>query len=110
MIGNCSDTTSEGDLAGYVLEPNAVIIEYAGLQLQWQFYAPVYETAEQVKSRIPDFRNVLYWEPGIKTNKDGNNIVSFFSSDVPGRYAVEIQGITGSGQAGSQVNYFTAKK
>ncbi len=108
--GVASYSTYEGDLAGFVLDPNAVIIEYTGLQLQRQFYSPVYETTEQVKSRIPDFRNVLYWEPGIKTTKDGNNVVSFFSSDVPGRYAIELQGITASGQSGSQVFYFTVKK
>ena len=108
--GIASYSTYEGDLAGFVLDPNAFIIEYAGLQLQRQFYSPVYGTTEQVKSRIPDFRNVLYWEPGIKTNKDENNIVSFFSSDVPGRYAIELQGITASGQAGSQVFYFSVKK
>ncbi len=108
--GIASYSTYDGDLAGFVLDPNAVIIEYAGLQLQRQFYSPVYETPDQVKSRIPDFRSVLYWDPGIKTNKEGNNIASFFSSDQPGRYAVELQGITASGQAGSQVFYFTVKK
>ncbi len=108
--GIASYSTYEGDLAGFVLDPNALIIEYAGLQLQRQFYSPVYETSEDRKSRLPDFRNVLYWEPAIKTNKDGNNIVSFFSSDVPGRYAIQLQGITPSGQAGSQVFYFTVKR
>lgn len=101
--GIASYSTYQGDLGGYQLDPSAIILEYAGLQLQRQFYSPQYETTEDKKSRIPDFRNLLYWSPDIKTGKGGTEQVNFFSSDLPGNYAIVVQGITSTGGAGSKI-------
>jgi hypothetical protein len=105
--GIASYSTYSGDLAGFELDPNALIIQYAGLQLQRQFYAPVYETEQQVNNRLPDFRNLLYWNPNIKTNYLGKQEISFFSSDINGSYAIVIQGNTADGTAGYSVKTFT---
>ena len=102
--------TYQGDLAGFQMDPNAVIIEYEGLQLQRQFYSPQYETANQVKKRIPDFRNLLYWSPDLKTNKDGKQQIVFYSGDIPGNYALVVQGISASGEAGFTVNQVKVNK
>ncbi|MGN6397776.1 MAG: hypothetical protein ACTHMI_19545 [Mucilaginibacter sp.] len=99
--GIFSFTTYKGDLGGVELNPKAVVIDYEGLQLRRQFYSPAYETDAQVKSRIPDFRNLLYWAPTV--NAQGK--VSFFTSDLAGKYVGVVQGLTESGDAGSQ--YFT---
>jgi len=73
------------------------------MQLQREFYSPVYNTPAQAGSRIPDFRNTLYWAPAITTM--GKDAVSFYTSDEPGRYVGVVQGINANGDAGSQ--YFT---
>jgi hypothetical protein len=99
--GIFSFTTYKGDLGGVELDPKAVVIDYEGLQLHRQFYSPVYDTEAQSSSRIPDFRNLLYWSPNI----NAQNKVSFYTSDQPGKYVGVIQGITGNGDAASQ--YFT---
>jgi len=101
--GIFSFTTYKGDLGGVDLDPHAVVIDYEGLQFQREFYSPVYDTETKAASRLPDFRNVLYWSPAI--NKQGKDAVSFFTSDQKGKYIGVIQGITGNGEAGSQ--YFT---
>ncbi|MBK5271599.1 MAG: hypothetical protein JJE22_11370, partial [Bacteroidia bacterium] len=44
-----------------VSDAHSIVLDYEGLQYQREFYSPVYETQEQITSRIPDFRNVLYW-------------------------------------------------
>ncbi|MCW3087006.1 MAG: hypothetical protein JWQ78_392 [Sediminibacterium sp.] len=108
--GIVSYTTYTGDLAGFPLDANALIVEYEGLQLQREFYSPVYETAAQVGSRLPDFRNVLYWSPDVRTNARGTQQLSFYTADLPGKYAVVIQGITANGLAGSTVSTFTVNK
>jgi hypothetical protein len=100
-------STYQGDLAGFPLDANALIVEYEGLQLQREFYSPKYETTEVVNSRLPDFRNLLYWSPEIHTGKDGKKRVSFFTGDIPGKYAVIIQGITANGLAGTRNLIFT---
>ena len=99
--GIFSFVTYKGDLAGLELNPHAVVIDYEGLQLSRQFYSPVYDTEQQAASRIPDFRNVLYWTPNLTSQ----NKVSFFTSDQPGKYVGVVQGLTGNGDAASQ--YFT---
>jgi hypothetical protein len=108
--GIISFKTYEGDLAGYELDPNAVVLEYEGLQNQREFYSPVYETNEQIESRIPDFRNVLLWSPEIKTDTGGKTTLSFYSSELVGKFVVLVQGLTQSGLPGSSVFSFNVNK
>jgi hypothetical protein len=93
-------STYKGDLAGFLLDRNVSIQEFEGLQVQRQFYSPVYETEDQRKSRIPDLRNVLFWSPEVLTGHDGKKHLSFSTSDFPGRYMILIQCITSDGRMG----------
>ncbi len=104
--GIVSYFTYNGDLSGYQLDPNSVVAEYEGLQYEREFYSPQYETPQQQLSRLPDFRNVLYWSPILKTKKGKNNI-SFYTSDIPGKYIVVVQGISDEGIAGCASFNFT---
>lgn len=99
--GIFSFTTYKGDLGGVELDPNAVVLDYEGLQLERIFYSPVYDTGNQAASRMPDFRNLLYWNPSIHTKA----VSSFYTSDQVGKYLGVLQGISADGHAGSQ--YFT---
>ncbi|MDB4904805.1 MAG: hypothetical protein JWQ63_4086 [Mucilaginibacter sp.] len=101
--GIFSFTSYKGDLGGVELDPHAIVVDYEGMQLRREFYSPVYETETQSTSRIPDFRNLLYWSPSV--NATGKGAASFYTSDQKGEYIGVIQGITTNGQAGSQ--YFT---
>lgn len=101
--GIFSFTTYKGDLGGVEIDPHAAVLDYEGLQLRREFYSPVYDTEMKSSSRIPDFRNLLYWSPEI--NLEGKNAVSFYTSDQPGKYVGAVQGITTNGDAG--VQYFT---
>ena len=105
--GVFSFTTYKGDLGGIDLDPHAVVIDYEGLQFKREFYSPVYDTQAQATSRIPDFRNLLYWSPAVSAS--GNGSVSFYTSDLPGKYIGVVQGITASGAAGSQSFMFDVK-
>jgi hypothetical protein len=107
--GIISYGTYTGDLSGFPLDRNAYILEYEGLQLQREFYSPVYDTRDPQSSRIPDLRNVLYWSPNILTDTQGRQQMSFYTSDVRGRYSVVIQGITADGKAGSMMTSFEVR-
>lgn len=102
-------TTYKNDLAGVEMDPHAVIIDYEGMQLQREFYSPVYETADQQKSRTPDFRNLLFWSPNVNTGSHAATNVSFYTSDRAGKYFGLIQGITADGDAGVQPFTFEVK-
>ncbi len=103
-------TTYNGNMPGFELDPHATVIDYEGLQLQREFYSPVYETKIQSENRLPDFRNVLYWSPDLRTNATGKAAVGFYSSDLPGKYEVVLQGITASGQSISKKIQFQVKE
>ncbi|OKS88675.1 hypothetical protein RG47T_4153 [Mucilaginibacter polytrichastri] len=100
LDGIFSFTTYKGDMGGVELDPHAVVLDYEGMQLQRRFYSPVYDTDAQINSHLPDFRNVLYWQPNAGTTVNGKNQVTFYTSDQPGRYIAIIQGITQNGEAG----------
>jgi len=105
--GLVSYTTYKGDLGGFELDPRALMQEYEGVQLQREFYAPTYETAEQKQSRLADFRNLLHWEPTIKLSLGKETQKTFYTSDQPGTYMVVLQGLTANGIAGSKKFTFT---
>ena len=108
--GIASFTTYKGDLNGFELDPHAIVVDYEGIQLQRKFYAPEYETEQQLTSHLPDFRNLLFWEPEVKTKSDGKETLGFYTSDLPGKYAIVLQGINASGMSGSQVVFFDVKR
>jgi hypothetical protein len=99
-------TSYKGDLAGYILDPRAAVVDYEGLQMQREFYAPSYATDEQATSHLPDFRNVLYWAPMLPTDGQGRGVLSFYTSDLPGKYVVIVEGLAGDGRAGSGMASF----
>jgi hypothetical protein len=103
--GILSYTTYKGNLGGVEVEPHAVVLDYEGLQLQREFYSLVYDTEDAIKSRIPDFRNLLYWQPDISTITAGKSQQSFYTSDEKGKYIGLIQGIAPNGEVGS--HYFS---
>ncbi len=101
FMGIASYSTYTGDLAGFPVDKRAWVTEYDGLNWQREFYSPVYETKEQIDSRIPDHRTLLYWAPDVKTGPEGQAELTFYASDVPGTYLMDIQGLTNDGMPGT---------
>jgi hypothetical protein len=104
--GILSFSSFKGDLAEADIHPRAVVLDYEGMQLQREFYSPVYETAAQVGSRLPDFRNLLFWSPNLESKGQLN----FYTSDVAGKYIGVIQGLSKAGVPGSKYFHFEVKK
>ncbi|RZK24487.1 MAG: hypothetical protein EOO56_01165 [Hymenobacter sp.] len=107
--GLVSYYTYKGDLGGFPLNPHALIEEYETLQVPREFYAPRYDTEAQQRSRLPDLRNLLYWNPNIQLAADKPQNLEFFTSDQAGRYLVMTQGLTPDGQLGSTSFLFDVK-
>jgi hypothetical protein len=78
---------------GLELDPNALTIDYEGLQLQREFYSPDYSSELQRSNRLPDLRSTLYWAPNVNTGQ-----VSFYTGDNRGRYLVLLQGVDKDGR------------
>lgn len=100
--------TYKPSLDNFKFDPQVLVLNYESLQLQREFYSPVYESAEQRSSHFPDFRNVLQWMPDIML-KSGSISTSFYTSDLPGRYAVVVEGLSSSGIPGVATAFFEVK-
>jgi hypothetical protein len=107
--GLVSYRTYKGDLGGYPLSSHALIEEFETMQIPREFYAPRYDTEAQQHSRLPDLRNLLYWNPGINLQANKQQTLEFSTSDQAGRYLVVTQGLTPDGQLGSTSFSFEVK-
>jgi hypothetical protein len=105
--GILSYSTYKGDLDGFQFDPGTIELSYDGLQLQREFYSPRYVTTQEKQSRVPDYRNVLYWAPQILT--EANKQLSFYTSDVKGKYVAVIQGLGVDGKAAYATTQFEVK-
>ena len=90
--------TKAGDFSNVTLPDYAVRLQFRVIDPVNSFSSPDYSLAGMKKSRIPDFRNTLYWNPSIKTDHDGKASVVFWSSDNKADYLINIQGITQDGR------------
>ncbi|MDB5266986.1 MAG: hypothetical protein JWP58_26 [Hymenobacter sp.] len=98
--GIVSFTTYKGDLEEFPLDAHALAQQYDGVQRQREFYAPRYDTPQQQQSRLPDLRNLLYWNPEIMTGTAPRPL-DFYTGDQAGRYLVVLQGLAANGLSGS---------
>jgi hypothetical protein len=103
-------TTYKGDLDGIRLNTHPVVLDYPGIPEQREFFSPKYETEDQINSRIPDYRTLLYWSPRIITDKQNKNNLDFYTSDLPGQYVAVIMGLSSFGVPGVRTVYFSVKK
>lgn len=102
--------TYKGNMEGFELDPHTTVIDYQGLQLQREFYSPDYSQPSEAIAHLPDYRQLLYWTPDASTDKNGKRQLSFYTSDIPGRYTIVLQGISASGQAISKTAYIDIKE
>ena len=74
-----------------------------------QFYSPKYDTPAALSSKQRDLRSTIYWNPEIKTDKDGNVSFEYYNADGVGTYKVTIEGIDKDGNIGRQVYRYEVK-
>ncbi|MBK0403280.1 hypothetical protein I5M27_09805 [Adhaeribacter sp. BT258] len=77
-------------------------ITVPGVMPAREFYVPPVNT----QVRMPDLRPVLYWNPSLRTDAEGNAVISFPSSDAASNFRIYAEGITGSGAIGNGSVYF----
>ncbi len=109
LDGILNFTTYAGNMEGLQVDRESIITDFEGMQLQREFYMPLYETEEQMASRNADFRNLLFWSPEVLTNNSGEAKLEFYTSDATGRYMGIIEGITKDGKAGTASFEFDVK-
>jgi hypothetical protein len=108
--GIVSLRTVKGQLAGLEPDPGAYAFDFEGLQAPRDFYTPVYQSSTQGNNRIPDFRNVLYWQPSMEVSSAGDHHVEFYTSDESGTFIIVVQGLTSEGIGGCSTSTFNVSE
>ena len=74
------------------------LIRTKGYYKKREFYQPIYDK-DTIVDAFPDYRNTLYWNPSVITNKKGEATIEFFCSDINTKFIGNIEGI-GVGRQG----------
>ncbi len=102
LDGIISFHTYNNDLAGF--EPKARRIPI--LEIQDGINRKQLSANNKRGERIPDWRELLYWDPLVNTDSTGIVSFEFFTSDVVGTFEVRIEGVTNDGEPISIKRYF----
>ncbi len=79
--------------------PYAVTYRPLPIMHPLQFYSPKYNVAPGAVIE-PDYRTTIHWEPNITTDQNGKAKVSFYTSDIAGKYTVTVAGVDVTGWIG----------
>ncbi len=104
--GIVSYSTYTHDLAGFEVDPRALILAYDGTLAQRDFYAPAYDKALKNSRRLPDLRNLMYWSPSVSIVPGKETVLDFYTSDQPGSYKIVVQGLSANGVPVSAASQF----
>jgi hypothetical protein len=101
--------TKSADFSCVPLPDYMIRIPYRVIDPVRSFVSPGYSSTEMKNSRIPDYRNTLYWNPSVMTDKNGKARIEFWSSDNKADYLINIQGISEDGKMLSVKKVVTVK-
>ena len=101
--------TMKGNFQNITLPDYAARLSYTFTEQLPSFASRDYSDEAAIKSRIPDFRNTLFWDPLVRPDDNGKVKVEFTTSDRPGNYVINIQGITDGGKFISVKKIITVK-
>jgi hypothetical protein len=78
--------------------PYAVTYRPLPIMHPQQFYRPKYDVKPAAIDA--DYRATLHWEPNINTDANGRARVSFYTSDIAGKYTITVSGVDATGGIG----------
>ncbi len=88
----------------FISERNSFI--WQGFHSPQSFTSP--EFALNQDNKLPDFRPLVYWEPGIETDGQGRATITFPASKAIGQFTIQVEGVSMSGDFGkAETNYQT---
>lgn len=97
FLGLVNVITRKGDFSDVLLPDFAVRLFYRVTDPVGIFISPDYNSPERKQSRIPDFRNTLFWDPSVKTSKDLLAGIVFWTSDFRSDFDICVQGFSPDG-------------
>jgi hypothetical protein len=102
--------TRAGNFSSMTIPDYAVRLPYKVIDSPEQFSSPEYSSISVKQNRIPDFRNTLYWNPSVQSDKNGKARIEFWASDFVSDYEIIVQGMSKDGKPWSAKKVITIKK
>lgn len=90
--------TKSGDYSCIALDDYMTRLKYRVAEPVMSFPLPDHGSVKSEEGIIPDFRNTLYWNPSVKPVLKGKSELSFWTSDIPLGYIINIQGVSSEGK------------
>ena len=90
--------TYEHNYPGLSTNQSTQMVNYEGTQAPRRLYTPDYSSEENRKSRLPDYRHTLLWEPIIQTGGKSILEIPFYTSDYSGEFQATVEGLTSDGE------------
>lgn len=109
FFGLVNVITKAGDFSNVPLPDKAIRLAYQAFGKEKAFSAPDYSGAGTKSSRIPDFRNTLFWDPAVRPGNDGTTSVAFSTSDFRSGFKIVVMGITEGGSVFSTSKVMTVR-
>jgi len=81
-----------------------IVFKNRVMQNKSGFTTKLYDQSN-LKSKTPDFRQTLYWNPVVILT-DNSSVIEFYTSDLKAKYKVNIEGMTNTGKPISGVATF----
>lgn len=72
-----------------------------------EFYAPKYETKEEIASNKPDLGSLVYWKPSLNVVRNKKASVEFYNGDDLGKMLVIVEAVSENGKIGYQELTYT---
>lgn len=108
--GIVSLVTYNGDLGGYELDRQTLVVDYPGIPMKRQYNPLQYLDKVTLSSKLPDLRVLLHWEPYVKLYRNQSAWISFHTGDLEGDYVIEFKGMGENGRVLTQQHYFSVVK
>lgn len=96
--GVVSFHTFEKDLQGFSFDDHIIKLAHQGLEPSSLYYFPNYDVRGEELSRIPDYRDQLYWEPQVIASPKNPYMLEFYTSDTTGEFEVVLSGFYENGE------------
>jgi len=90
--------TKTGDFSNIPLPANAIRMKFRMFDPPAEYLSPDYSDTETKKSRVPDFRNTIFWSYGSDSPEDRLSTIEFETSDFASDYIITIAAIDKSGR------------
>lgn len=92
--------TKQADFHHFDLPSYGIRKPYLFFQSPLEFHSPDHSSDPDSLRSIPDFRNLLYWNPEVVTNDKGIATISFYTCDDISDYKIVVQGLNEYGLPG----------